>query len=271
MAECSRTEHIEEPAQVARVSFFGYPIDTPSMQAAIDAIERLIRARIPSYIVAINPAKLWRMERDPRLARVVAGASLLLPEKAIVIGARILGIPIRHHVGGSMVLQAFLPVAARRGFRLYFLGARREAVGRLVAKLNQDYPALEIAGWHDGYLSAEDDHRVTEEIRELRPDVLFVAMGTPKQELWIAGHLDRLGVPVCMGVGGSFDVLSGLKKDAPGWVRSIAMEWFFRLIQDPRNLWKRYLTTMPWFLHRILRRVIQRVLARERTETADVS
>jgi len=119
-----------------------------------------------------------------------------------------------------------------------------------------------MAGWHDGYLSDEDDRRVTDEIQRLRPDALFIAMGTPRQEFWIANHLQALGTPICMGVGGSFDVLSGLKRDAPGWVRAIAMEWLYRLVQDPKNLWKRYLTTMPWFLHKVFRARLQELFSK---------
>ena len=170
-----------------------------------------------------------------------------------------------------MLLQAFLPVAAQKGLTLYFLGARPEVIERFVNKLRQDYPALQIAGWHDGYLSAADDKRLTEDIRELRPDVLLVAMGTPKQEFWISEHLQQLGVPVCMGVGGSFDVLSGVKKDAPEWMRSIAMEWFFRLIQDPGNLWRRYFTTMPWFLYKVGRTAVHKRLSKKISETPYVS
>jgi N-acetylglucosaminyldiphosphoundecaprenol N-acetyl-beta-D-mannosaminyltransferase len=245
-----------------RVDFLGHPVDNPTMEEALTAIEQFISAGAPRYIVAINAPKLWRMERDPQLQAVIRGASLLIPEKAIVIGSGILGLPVRHHVGGSMLLEAFLPVAERKGYRIYFLGAQPAVVERLVHRLRQDYPWLEIVGWHHGYLSADDDRRVTEEIQKLRPDALFIAMGTPKQEFWIAEHLHALRVPVSMGVGGSFDVLSGLKKDAPDWVRAIAMEWLYRLAQDPRNLWKRYLTTMPWFLKKVFRARLQELLSK---------
>lgn len=238
---------------MTRVEFLGHPVDNPSMEGAIAAIEGFIAEGAPHYIVAMNPAKLWRMDHSPELAAIVRAGSLLIPEKAIVIGARILGLPVRHHVGGCMLLERFLPVAENKGYRLYFLGAKTSVLDLMVQKLRKDYPKLQIAGYHDGYLSEEEDQTVTRQIQELRPDVLLIAMGTPKQEFWISAHYRALRVPVCMGVGGTFDVLAGVKRDAPGWVRSIAMEWLFRLIQDPKNLWKRYLTTMPWFLLRVMR------------------
>jgi N-acetylglucosaminyldiphosphoundecaprenol N-acetyl-beta-D-mannosaminyltransferase len=245
-----------------RVDFLGHPVDNPTMEEALATMEEFISAGVPRYIVAINASKLWRMEHDPLLEAVVRGASLLIPEKAIVTGSSILGLPIRHHVGGSMLLEAFLPVAERNDYRIYFLGARPAVIERLINKVRQDYPRLQIAGWHHGYLSADDDRRVTEEIQKLHPDALFIAMGTPKQEFWIAEHIQTLCVPVCMGVGGSFDVLSGFKKDAPEWVRAIAMEWLYRLLQDPKNLWKRYLTAIPWFLHKVVRARLQDSLSR---------
>ncbi len=245
-----------------RVDFLGYPVDTPTMEEAIATIEGFISAGIPRYVVAINAAKLWRMERDQRLEKVVRGASLLIPEKALVIGGSILRLPIRHHVGGSMLLEAFLPVAERQGYRIYLLGAKPDVSVRLIGKLRQEYPRLQIVGWHHGYLSSDEERGVTEEIHRLRPDALFVAMGTPKQEFWIANHLQALGVPVCMGVGGGFDVLSGAKKDAPDWVRAVAMEWLYRLLQDPKNLGKRYLISIPWFLQKVFRARFQELLSR---------
>lgn len=238
---------------MTRQNLLGYPVDNPSMPEALSLLEQFIADRTPRYVVAINPNKLWQMQRDSRLAAVVDKASMLIPEKAIVIGAFIVGVPVRHHVGGSMLLERFLPLAERKGYSVYLLGAKRVVLDRLLARLRREYPELRIVGYHDGYLSAEDDKAVSEEISRLRPDVLFVAMGSPRQEFWIADHFRRLGVPVSMGVGGSFDVLSGVKRDAPPWVRTIAMEWFYRLLQDPGNLWKRYLTTMPWFLYRVFR------------------
>ena len=150
-------------------------------------------------------------------------------------------------------MKAFLPRAEENGYRLYFLGANREVLEQMICTLRPIYPRLQIVGGHHGYLSSADNLGVINEILQLHPDALFVAMGSPKQEFWIAKNLLQLGVPVCMGVGGSFDVLAGKKKDTPDWVRALSMEWFYRLVQDPTNLWRRYLITIPWFLRKVLR------------------
>jgi N-acetylglucosaminyldiphosphoundecaprenol N-acetyl-beta-D-mannosaminyltransferase len=234
-----------------RVDFLGCPVDCMTMEQTVARMEAFIREGVPKYISVINANKLWLMEKDPRVGQVVRGASLFVPEKAIVMGLRAVGLGTAHHVGGIMLLKAFLPRAEERGYRLYFLGAKPGVVEEMIFVLRQSYPKLQIVGSRHGYL-LPDDGAATKEIMQLRPDVLFVAMGTPRQEFWIAEHVRHLGVPVCMGVGGSFDVLAGIKKDTPNWIRALAMEWFYRLVQDPKNLWRRYLTTIPWFLRKVI-------------------
>jgi N-acetylglucosaminyldiphosphoundecaprenol N-acetyl-beta-D-mannosaminyltransferase len=235
-----------------RVEFLGCPVDNLSMEEAVDRLEQFIKDGSPHQIAVINANKLWRMDRDPKLANAVRGASLLIPEKAVVIGSRLLGLEVRHHIGGIMLLKAFLPRAAEQGYRIFFLGARPEVLAQMIPNLQKIYAGLQIAGWHHGFFSEADDLAIADEIRQSHAHALFVALGSPRQEFWISKHLRDVGVPVCMGVGGSFDVLAGIKRDAPEWVRALAMEWAFRLVQDPKNLWKRYLITMPWLLKRVL-------------------
>lgn len=236
-----------------RVDFLGCPVDCVTMEQAIASMETFIRAGVPKQIAVINANKLWLMEKDPRVGQVVRQASLFVPEKAIVMGIRAMRLGVAHHVGGIMLLKAFLKRAEEKEFRLYFLGSKPSVLEQMISNLRQTYRKLQIVGWHHGYLSPEEDLAVRTEILQLRPHALFVAMGSPRQEFWTANHLQELGVPVCMGVGGSFDVLAGIKEDAPEWVRALAMEWFYRLLQDPRNLWRRYFTTIPWFLARVFR------------------
>lgn len=244
-----------------RVDFLGCPIDNLSINQAVAKLEEFIREGTPRHVVVINANKLWLMERDPGIAEVVRRASLFVPEKAIVVGSHLLGLRVDHHVGGIMLLRAFLPQAAEKGYRTYFLGAKPQVIERMIVNLRQVYPSLQIVGWHHGYSSPAEFENVSKEILQLRPDVLFVAMGTPKQEFWIAEHQLQLNVPVCMGVGGSFDILAGIKRDAPDWVRTLAMEWLYRLIQDPKNLWRRYLITIPWYLKKVLHARTRKLLS----------
>jgi len=180
-------------------------------------------------------------------------ADLVIPEKAVMVGAALLGTPLKAHVGGSMLAMALLAHSEKKGYSIFFLGARPAVLDTLLEKVRRQYPKLRIAGYHHGYFLPDGEQAVLGSIRRARPDVLLVAMGSPRQEYWIGDHARQLGVPISIGVGGTFDIISGLKKDAPPWVRKFALEWLYRLVQDPKNLWKRYLTTIPWFLAAILR------------------
>jgi N-acetylglucosaminyldiphosphoundecaprenol N-acetyl-beta-D-mannosaminyltransferase len=237
---------------MSRVDFLGCPVDAQTMAGAVNKLEEFIRDGTSHHVAVTNANKLWLIERDPQLGQILHDASLVLPEKAIVVGGKILGIPVGDHIGGIMLMKAFLDRAQDSGYRLFFFGAKPQIVERMINHLRTTHPRLQVAGWQHGYVQGEEAALLPQRIRSSRPDVLFVAMGTPKQEFWITQHLAELGVPVCMGVGGSFDVIAGLKKDAPSWVRAVAMEWLFRLFQDPRNLMQRYMLTIPWFLRKVL-------------------
>src|SRR5262249_19632063 len=146
--------------------------------------------------------------------------------------------------------------------RVYFLGAKREVASTLVAHSRAQHPGLEIAGFHDGYFGPDDHLRIVEEIRASVAHILCVCMPDPFTETWCAPYRQRTQVPVIMGVGGSFDVLAGFIKRAPHWVQSLGLEWFWRLLMEPRKLWKRYLTTNSEFVWLATLEIIARRLRR---------
>jgi N-acetylglucosaminyldiphosphoundecaprenol N-acetyl-beta-D-mannosaminyltransferase len=237
-----------------RIEFLGCPVDTLTTAEALGWIERAITERKPRLIAVTNANKYYLMSRNPELRRIVSAAALVVPEWAVVWGAKKLNLPPVSHSGGVLIMRGFLPLAAERGYRPYFFGATQAVVNALAEKLRVQYPALQLAGFHDGYLtSSAIEQEVIADIRRTRPDILFVAMGSPKQELWISSHMEEMGVPVSIGVGGSFDVLAGLKADTPQWARGRGFEWLYRLIKNPRAYWKRYLVTNTWFVSQVLR------------------
>lgn len=241
-----------DPAPV-RVNFLGCPVDRVTIP---QILERMAAARAggPScHTLVVNANKLHLMEQNPRLREIVYGADLVIPEWAVVWGARQLGLLPLYHSGGMLVAKALLPFAAARGLRLYLLGAQPAVVARLAARLREDHPRLPLAGYHDGYLTKpEVDAAVVDDIQRTRPDILLVAMGSPKQEYWLADHRQNLNVPASIGVGGSFDVLSGAKPDTPPWARGRGIEWLYRISLDPRAYARRYLVTNTWFVFRVL-------------------
>lgn len=237
-----------------RVEVLGCPVDRVAMPEILAWIAEAVARKRPSTIAVVNANKLHLMARDPQLREVIAAADLIVPEWAMVWAARKLKLPPLEHTGGLPVARAFLPFAEARGLRPFFLGARPEIVETLEKRLRLDFPRLQIAGMHHGYLSdSATEAKALDQIRRAQPDVLFVAMGSPAQERWIAAHRSALGVPVSMGIGGSFDVLSGAKPDTPAWARGRGLEWLYRLSLDPSAYARRYLVTNTWFVAQVLK------------------
>jgi N-acetylglucosaminyldiphosphoundecaprenol N-acetyl-beta-D-mannosaminyltransferase len=240
-----------------RSSLMSLPVDSLTMQEAINCVGRCLQGRDFHHVIAINANKLWLSERNSELKEILRRAELLIPEYAVVWACQVLRRPLRGHIGGVMLLKELLPWLDKERFPVYFLGAKPEVLELLKARLQAQYPKLVIAGMHSGYFQFSQEKEIVESINHSGAALLFVAMGSPRQEFWIERNRKDLQVRVAMGVGGSFDVVAGIKKDAPGWVRH-GGEWLYRLLQDPRNLWKRYLKTNPWFVYRVLR---ERMLA----------
>jgi N-acetylglucosaminyldiphosphoundecaprenol N-acetyl-beta-D-mannosaminyltransferase len=155
-----------------------------------------------------------------------------------------------------------LAAAEKHKLGVFFLGAKREVVNALVEQCRTQYPSLNIAGFRDGYFGPDDHLAIVEDIRASGADMLFIGMPSPFKETWVERHRQRLEVPVIMGVGGSFDVLAGFIQRAPRWLQSCGMEWFWRLLMEPRKLWKRYLITNSEFIWLAGREIAARRLRR---------
>ena len=217
-----------------RIEFLGSPVDSLDMQDALQRVDEFISSGEPHQILVSNTNKLWMMRRDPRMASIAQKADLVVPERVLVIGAALIGKPLKSDVCGVALAIALLPHCEKMRHRIFFLGARPAVMEALIEVVRRDYPALQIAGYHHGYFLPDGNKALLQHIRQAKPDVLLVAMGSPLQEYWISDHARELGVPVLLGVGGTFDVIAGIKKDAPLWIRKYALEWLYRLVQDPK-------------------------------------
>jgi len=228
----------------APVRFFDVPIHPLTMRETLAEVAAAMRERRPLQHVALNVAKLVNLRKDAELRADVFGADLVgVDGMGILIGARCLGIPVPERVAGVDLMERILKLCADEGFRPYLLGARPEVLATAVAKLARRYPNLELAGHRDGYFAEADESAVVAAIRDSGADCLFVGMPTPRKERFMAAHRTALGVPFVMGVGGGIDVLAGLVRRAPAaWQRS-GFEWLYRTLQEPRRMWRRYLTT----------------------------
>jgi N-acetylglucosaminyldiphosphoundecaprenol N-acetyl-beta-D-mannosaminyltransferase len=236
-----------------RVNVAGVEVDNLSEGEAVAAIARRIEAGGAHYLCVINAAKAVAASRDARLRAVLGKAALVTADgMSVVWAARWLGSPLKARVTGIDLFERLVAEAASRGWSVYFFGARDESVRGVVERFSREHAGLRVAGWRNGYFEPSEAAAIAEDIRRSKADLLFVAMGSPAQEYWIAEQLERTGVRFAMGVGGSFDHLSGRKPRAPRWMQRAGLEWLYRLWREPRRLWRRYLVGNLQFIRLIV-------------------
>jgi N-acetylglucosaminyldiphosphoundecaprenol N-acetyl-beta-D-mannosaminyltransferase len=228
--------------QPVRVRIAGCPLDVFSFAQAVNELGLRVEQRRRTHVIFVNVFKIAEYHSNPRLQEVMERADLLLPDGVPVLWASaLLGTPLPERVAGTDLMQALLELSALRNYRVFLLGGEENVITRTVETLRGRYPTLQIAGYRNGYFSDADADSVIETINASNADLLFIGMSTPKKELWADACLSRLTVPVCQGVGGSFDVIAGLTRRAPIWMQRSGLEWSYRLMQEPRRLWRRYL------------------------------
>lgn len=244
----------------ARPELLGLRFDPLTMSAAVEACLSWCEGpRKPHTVITANSGILCMMRRDPELRQACSRGDLVLADgMSVVWSSRLAKAPLPERVTGVDLMSRLLAEGARRGLSAYFLGARPEAVGKLVERCARDFAGLRVAGYRDGYFKPADHAAIVDDIRARAPHLLFVGMPSPFKEVWCEQNRERLDVPVIMGVGGSFDVLSGQLKRAPRWLQQMGMEWSWRLLLEPRKMWKRYLTTNTEFAWLASREILQK-------------
>lgn len=229
----------------------GCRVDSLTLAGAVARVAQYIEEGTPHQVVTINAEIAYQAHRDPRLREIINRAALVTADgSGVVWAARTLGHPLPERVTGIDLLQALAAAGARQGWRFYLYGAAPGVAGIAAARLKASYPGLEVAGTSHGYQTAAEMPGLLAAIKAARPHVLLVGLGAPKQEYWIAGHLQELRVPVAIGVGGSFDVLAGVVKRAPVWLQKLNLEWLYRVVQGKR--FKRFLA-LPKFMLAVLK------------------
>ena len=233
------------------VSVLGIPIAPLTMEESVSVIDGLIKNKKPSLIATANAEMVMMAQQDDVLADILRSAALVVPDGAgVVWAARQLGRPVPERVAGYDLAQKLLTISGRKGYRLYFLGAAPGIAAKAKLYAEQNYPGVAIVGVRDGYFQPADEDAVIAEITEFRPDILLVALGVPRQEKWLANNLDRLQVPVVMGVGGTFDVMAGIVTRAPAWMQQSGLEWLYRLLKQPQRALR--MLALPRFVLKVL-------------------
>lgn len=227
-----------------QVNLLGTMIDCVDADQAVAHIDAFVQSKRFHQVATVNVDFLRLAQQDTGFQGIVNGADLVLADGMPLVWASRRGpTPLPCRVTGVDMIMACAQLAAARGYSIFLLGAAPGVAHRAAEVLKERFPGLRIAGTYSppNLEVADQDDTCVHIVRAARPDMLFVAFGAPKQEQWIRLHRAYLNVPVCMGVGGSFDMLAGNVRRAPLWVQRHGLEWFYRLVQEPRRLWKRYI------------------------------
>lgn len=245
-----------------RTELLGAFIDPLTMGQFVENAARYIERKDPCFIITLNPELLYRAQREKALLGMINRADMVTADGAGIIWAcRTAGIPLPERVAGVDLMMRLLESAAEKGWRVFLLGSARgvaEAAAQRAVKL---FPGLKVAGTCHGYFSEDQNQDVVGIIKSASPDLLFVALGSPRQEKWIEENFPLLGSLVAVGVGGSLDVLSGNAKRAPEWVRRLNLEWLARLLREPRR-WRRMLVLPRFMLTVLVKYKIRKFLVR---------
>ena len=261
----------------ARVPVGGVAFDNVSMSEAVTRILQMAqKTDVPRTVCTGNLDHLATVERDAEFRAIYAAADLTLADGAPVVWlSKLAGTPLKERVAGSDLFWELASASAATGLRLFFLGGADGADGEPCAAqkaaevVAARHPGATVCGWdcpsHAKFHTPEEQQRIWKVVRDAQPDVLLVAFGAPKQEKWITANKELLGVPVLIGVGGTFEMASGVVKRAPLWMRQTGLEWLFRFTQEPGRLWKRYFASnLPFLCRLAARTVLARLLPTNR-------
>jgi exopolysaccharide biosynthesis WecB/TagA/CpsF family protein len=245
---------LSAPSFPPTATILGVRVHALTNAQALTLIESFIASGQPHQLCTVNPEFVVAAQQDEEFRRIINQAALALPDGiGLLKAARFLGVtPLPERVPGSDLVVRLAELSHQKGYRLFFLGAQEGVAEQAAAKLKMRYPDLKVVGCYAGSPALADDEAAVQRILPAQPDMLLVAYGAPKQDKWIARNLAKLQIPVCIGVGGSFDFIAGTAKRAPMWMQRLHLEWFHRLLTQPWR-WRRIWNAVPRFSWLVLR------------------
>jgi len=231
------------------MKILGCNFDEVDNEAAVKWSENWLDRDQSGYITTVNVAILMMMRTDKFLKHFIKNSALVVADGLPIIWlSKLMGTPLPERVAGIDFIQDIVRYAAENGKSVYLFGAKPKTVKKVAARLQHENPKLILAGVDDGYYSKDEEADRVKKVRESGADILIVAMGVPRQEKFLGNNWDELGVKLAIPVGGSFDVIARETKRAPMWMQNSGLEWFYRMCQEPRRLFKRYLVTNTQFI-----------------------
>lgn len=251
-----------------RISICNIPVDALSMQQTLDIINNAIVNKQPIHHVVVNAAKMVNAQKDLKLKESIVNCDIINADgQAVVWASKLLKQPLPERVAGIDLMEELIQLAAEKKYKIFFLGAKEEVVKKVVDKYSAVYDSTIIAGYRNGYFKKDEEELVAQQIAASNADILFVAMSSPKKEIFLDTYKGLIKTPFIMGVGGSFDVVSGLVKRAPIWMQNWGLEWFYRFAQEPGRMWKRYLYTNVGFIYLVSKEKVLQLSKRKNSAT----
>jgi len=239
------------PAAAApRVAILNVRVDALDIPSFLRRVEAFVASGLPHQIITANALMILAAREHPRLAEAFRRADLVVPDSAgVAFAARVRGRSFPSKLPGVELIDVLCAAAARKSWRVFFLGAQPGVAEQAAARLSARHPDLTVVGIRDGFFRGAEDQTIAD-IAAADPDILFVALDVPRQDAWIQDNLSKLKARVVMGVGGSFDVIAGRLRRSPRWMQQAGLEWLYRLIQEPRRA--RRMARLPEFFWRVL-------------------
>lgn len=240
-----------------RINILNCPIDKLTMDETIKLIDDSIASKTHLHHVVVNAAKMVHMQSDKELRESVVNSDIINADgQAVVWASRFLGQPLKERVAGIDLMQNLVKLAYEKGYKVFFFGAKEEIVKGVVDRYSKEYSQDIIAGYRNGYFKKEEEENIAKQISDSGADILLVAISSPTKEIFLNTYKNIINTPFIMGVGGSFDVVAGKVTRAPLWMQNAGLEWFYRFLQEPRRMWKRYLVTNSLFIWYMIREKI---------------
>jgi len=251
--------------EIKRVKLYSIPVDVLTVNETLGLVVDAIREKRLIHHTVINAGKISLMQSDPELYKSVVEADIINADGMPVVWAsRLVGRPLPERVNGTNLMESLIELSHRNGYKIFFFGAREEVVKRVVDRYTKEFGPAVIAGYRNGYFGPDDEEGIARQIRDSGANILFVAISSPIKENFLYRYKEILNsLNFVMGVGGSFDVVAGLVKRAPVWMQNAGLEWFYRFLQEPRRMFRRYtignlhfvwLTMKEFYRIRILKR-----------------
>ncbi|RNI37489.1 glycosyltransferase [Hanamia caeni] len=237
-----------------RITIGNIPVDVLTMKQTIDLVDNAIRDKRSIHHVVINAVKVVNARKDRKLKESIINCDIINADgQGIIWASRILNKPLPERVAGIDLMENLVAVAGKKKYRIFFLGAKEDILLKVVKIYSDKYGKDIIAGYSNGYFNATEEEKVALKIAQSKADILFVAMSSPKKEIFLNTYKHLIQAPFIMGVGGSFDVIAGIVKRAPKWMQKNGLEWLYRTLQEPRRMWKRYLFGNSSFIYLVIK------------------